>query len=477
MRTVYETILLTLNMAKFKITPKTTVADLKEQFGNEVGCVLRVYQGRSEAPDGATLVSLGAKEGELECRTSRTVGKFEEAFQDELNLKVKVYTKDNWVKVLDGITLATAGQLPNGMTKAKMEEHLSYQRDEEENAEVVNEKATENVEVPEEYKGLPIVEIETTEIDINDSDNEDFPEYPTVGVVFHGYESNASQGCVLVCDTHEELCERANDFIENEIADDEDIPVRVIESTKIIGYGQADDVEEIPDLIGCALNEYYDGGNKHSYEYEWPDWFGEKAIFVVNDDVFMAYNNGGIDFIELSEKQLDKIKKSYSDGEESSDSNLAEDFGTVSDDILDNCFFGEDGLAEVEIDEKYGYVDKKGNIVIKPQFDYGAPFIDGMAMVEIDGQWGFIGINGEIVIEPKFDAAGKFSDGLAKVRLGQKWGFIDKAGNFIIEPKFDDAEDFEDGRAIVQINGKWGAIDKSGNFVVEPKFDNCWDLW
>lgn len=127
-------------MAKFKITPKTTVAELKEQFRNEVGCVLRVYQGRSEAPDGATLVSLGAKEGELECRTSRTVGKFEEAFQNELNLKVKVYTKDNWVKVLDGITLATAGQLPNGMTKAKMEEHLSYKRDEEETAEVVNEE-------------------------------------------------------------------------------------------------------------------------------------------------------------------------------------------------------------------------------------------------------------------------------------------------------------------------------------------------
>ena len=55
-------------MAKFKITPTTTVAELKEQFRNEVGCVLRVYQGRSEAPDGATLVSLGAKEGELECR-------------------------------------------------------------------------------------------------------------------------------------------------------------------------------------------------------------------------------------------------------------------------------------------------------------------------------------------------------------------------------------------------------------------------
>ncbi len=138
-------------MAKFKITPTTTVAELKEQFRNEVGCVLRVYQGRSEAPDGATLVSLGAKEGELECRTSRTVGKFEEAFQDELNLKVKVYTKDNWVKVLDGITLAVAGQLPNGMTKAKMEEHLSYKRDEAETVEVVNEETSEEVDVNDGY--------------------------------------------------------------------------------------------------------------------------------------------------------------------------------------------------------------------------------------------------------------------------------------------------------------------------------------
>ena len=117
-------------MAKFIITATTTVAELKDQFSKEVGGVLRVYEGRSEAADDATLVSLGAKEGELECRTSRTVGKFEEAFQNDLNLKVKVYTKDNWVKVLDGITLAVASELPNGMTKAKMEEYLSYKRDE-----------------------------------------------------------------------------------------------------------------------------------------------------------------------------------------------------------------------------------------------------------------------------------------------------------------------------------------------------------
>lgn len=137
-------------MAKFKITPTTTVAELKEQFRNEVGCVLRVYQGRSEAPDGATLVSLGAKEGELECRTSRTVGKFEEAFQNELNIKVKVYTKDNWVKVLDGITLASAAELPKGMTKAQMEEYLSYKREEKE-GDTVTETSVDEIDVRDGY--------------------------------------------------------------------------------------------------------------------------------------------------------------------------------------------------------------------------------------------------------------------------------------------------------------------------------------
>lgn len=456
-------------MAKFKITPTTTVAELKEQYRNEVGGVLRVYDGRSEAPEDATLVSLGANEGELECRTSRTVGKFEEAFQKDLNLKVKVYTKGNGGKVLDGITLATSAKLPYGMTKAKMEEYLSYKRDEKE------EESTESGEVPEEYKGLPIIEITTEEIDIDDCDTDDFPAYPTVGIVFHGYESNASQGCVLVCDTHEELCERANDFIENEISSDEDIPVRVIESSKITGYGQADDLEEIPDVIGCALNEYYDGGNDHSFEYEWPEWFAKKAIFVVDDDVFIADKNGGIDFIKLTDAQLDKIKENYSDKEHSADSDTSDSIDRVSDAIVrsvdDEDFV--DGIAAVKINGKYGFIDRKGNIVIEPKFDWAGNFYDEprMARVEINGKLGFINKNGEVVIEPKFDDAYDFDDNIATVKINGKWGYINQSGNFVIEPKFDSANDFVNDIANVEINDKWGWIDKNGDFVIEPKFD------
>ena len=135
-------------MAKFNITQTTTVAELKSQFSQEIAGVLRIYEGRSEASEASTLVSLGSTPKKWECRTIRTVGSFEKAFQDEINLKVKVYTRDNWVKVLDDITLETASKLPNGMTKAKMEAYVSNyatpnRKPKEEKCEIVNIPADE----------------------------------------------------------------------------------------------------------------------------------------------------------------------------------------------------------------------------------------------------------------------------------------------------------------------------------------------
>lgn len=124
-------------MAKFKITKETTVGDLKKQFADEIGGTLRIYDDRSQAEDDVNLVSLGAKTGELECRTSRTVGKFEEAFKDEFNLKVKVFTVDDWVHVLSGVTLESVSKIKRQARKADMEQFVAYKREEgtEESAE------------------------------------------------------------------------------------------------------------------------------------------------------------------------------------------------------------------------------------------------------------------------------------------------------------------------------------------------------
>lgn len=436
-------------MANFKITKTTTVKKLKEQFFNEFGGVLRVYQGRSEAPEDATLVSLGGKVGELECRASRTVGKFIEAFQSELGLKVKVYTKDNWVSVLDGITLATVREIPKNARKAQMEQFLAYQRDEKE--EVTEEAKADEVEIPEEYKGVPIIEISMTEIDVNDEDVDDcdFPRYPTVGVVFHGYESNASQGCVIVSDRHSELCENAKEFIENEISEDEDIPVRVIESKKIEGYGKASDKEEFTGVIGCALNEYYDGGNKHSYEYEWEDWAFDKAIFIVDDDIFMGYSNGGIDFIDLDDKQIEALKLEL-----------------MMPNLDDLDFDEESNVASFQAGDKFGVINKEGKIVAPIIYDQIWEFIDGNAIVKLDDKWGYINANGETIIPIVYDDIDYVNDGLICACKDGKYGFIDINENVIIPFEYSKAIGFKDGIAIVRKGNNYGCINTNNETVI-----------
>lgn len=116
-------------MATFTLTKSTKVATLKELFNTEVGAKLRIYSGRSQAEDSATLGELGlTNEGEFECRASLTVGSFIERMQSEHGLKVKVYTCDEWVAVLDGLTLESAGKVKKNAVKADMESMIAYQR-------------------------------------------------------------------------------------------------------------------------------------------------------------------------------------------------------------------------------------------------------------------------------------------------------------------------------------------------------------
>lgn len=108
---------------------RTVVADLKAAFNARFGAKLRVYSGRSQAEESATLGELGlTNEGEFECRASLTVGSFIERMQSEHGLKVKVYTCDEWVAVLDGLTLERAGKVKKNAVKADMESMIAYQR-------------------------------------------------------------------------------------------------------------------------------------------------------------------------------------------------------------------------------------------------------------------------------------------------------------------------------------------------------------
>lgn len=133
-----------------------------------------------------------------------------------------------------------------------------------------------------------------------------------------------------------------------------------------------------------------------------------------------------------------------------------------------------EGLASVKLNGKYGYIDNTGNFVINAQWDYAGAFEDGLAIVgngKEDSKYGYIDKTGNYIVNPQFSYARDFSDGLAVVKSNDKYGYIGKDGKYAINPQFDYAIDFKNGMAAVLSDNKFGFIDKNGKYVINPQFD------
>src|SRR5262245_26129532 len=70
------------------------------------------------------------------------------------------------------------------------------------------------------------------------------------------------------------------------------------------------------------------------------------------------------------------------------------------------------GLFPIFQKGKTGFIDKKGQVVITPQFDAADVFSEGLALVSVGGKYGFINTKGELVINPQFESANSFSEGM-----------------------------------------------------------------
>ena len=142
-----------------------------------------------------------------------------------------------------------------------------------------------------------------------------------------------------------------------------------------------------------------------------------------------------------------------------------------------------EGLAAVDLNGKWRFIDKTGKVVIPLKYALAYSFSEGLANVLLNGKYGFIDKTGKEVIPLKYDDAYDFSEGLAQVNIGAKWisfkkeggkwGYIDKTGKEVIPLKYDDADSFYDGLAKVKLNNKWGYIDKTGKEVIPFKYDDA----
>lgn len=114
----------------------------------------------------------------------------------------------------------------------------------------------------------------------------------------------------------------------------------------------------------------------------------------------------------------------------------------------------------------WGLVNLQGELIADGYEDI-KEFNDGLAAAKKNGKWGYIDKKGKVVIPFRFAKAKSFSDGLAAVAFKIRYGYIDRHNNTIIPFKYIEAGDFQEGTASVETsNNGYGEISKDG-LVIE----------
>jgi hypothetical protein len=125
-----------------------------------------------------------------------------------------------------------------------------------------------------------------------------------------------------------------------------------------------------------------------------------------------------------------------------------------------------------------GFINPQGAWVIDPKFDAAKDYDaeSGLARIKTADKWGYVNKAGEVSNFYDSEIYEDFSCGLAKGRKNDKFGFYNAQMKWAIEPKFDGARDFKNGYAAVREGVLWGIIDKTGAWVIKPKFEDIKDV-
>jgi hypothetical protein len=138
-------------------------------------------------------------------------------------------------------------------------------------------------------------------------------------------------------------------------------------------------------------------------------------------------------------------------------------------------------LAPARQEGLWGYINQKGEWIIKPQYGEAKNFHENLAEVvqytEDHFKTGFINSKNKWVIQlPELNYS-ELSEGRLAYLEGGAYGFMDSIGNKVIPAQFRYCSSFEGGKAMVVFkNGKAGYINRLKQLLLSPRWDTAFNF-
>ena len=241
-----------------------------------------------------------------------------------------------------------------------------------------------------------------------------------------------------------------------------------------------DGFESIPEKIGenCPLDEYGlsmlavcvdENGECNSITCRWNDNNGGNGNIMSTEELSRLL---GVNFYEVFKPSTvfkEKLEKALS---------LAKKGDLSGFDNIDN--FDKNGLAKVELNNKWNFIDVNCNLLSKQWFYIVYDFNEyDISKVKLNNKWNFIDTNGNLLSQQWFDNVYNFNEyGISIVVLNKKCNLIDTNGNLLSQQWFDNIFSFnKNGIAQVELNRKWNLIDKNGKLLSKQWFDSYDDAY
>lgn len=190
--------------------------------------------------------------------------------------------------------------------------------------------------------------------------------------------------------------------------------------------------------------------NTQNYQIVIPVEYDEISFFITEDSVAVATINNKSFLLNTKNKLISPI------------------YDYIDDNFKENMFLAKK-------DNKYTYINSNG-ISFKKFYDEANNFVEGYAEIKIDNKWGLIDKKENIIIPVEYGSIrNKIYKEILAVSKNEKWGFVDLKNNIVVPLKYDDVSDpFYDDESIVTINNKKGVIDKNDNIIIDIKYDEIY---